>query len=217
MKHQGIPFRVTEGLEKDLSVNVTNEDSALTLRLQDAGMDGNASMFTMAYPISSRVDDNFTLKLKYQVIKGNESNIWVYVFDDTDEWLYPFAASENFVLTSETKDLYGYANLLGDNISLVEVSMLVDDNSSAILRLEELSVSSGENYSVKFYAVPNEEVPYEVFIEKDFEPAINYAAALTAAVAFGVFTIWYLFKKVEYAGVDEEHQGERGVCRERSN
>jgi hypothetical protein len=217
MKHQGIPFRVTEGLEKDLSVNVTNEDSALTLRLQDAGMDGNASMFTMVYPIRSRVDDNFTLKLKYQVIEGNESNIWVYVFDDTDEWLYPFAASENFVLTSETKDLYGYANLLGDNISLVEVSMLVDDNSSAILRLEELSVSSGENYSVKFYAVPNEEVPYEVFIEKDFEPAINYAAALTAAVAFGVFTIWYLFKKVEYAGVDEEHQGERGVCRERSN
>jgi hypothetical protein len=199
MRHSQIPFRITEGLEKDLSVNVTSGDSALTLRLHDAGTDGNASIFTMAYPISTRVDNNFTLKLRYRVIEGNRSNIWVYVFDDTDEWLYPFAASEDFVLTSETKDLYGYANLLGDNISLVEFSMLVDDNSSAIIRLEEFSVGGGENCSVKFYAAPNEEVPYEVFVERDFKPSINYAAALTAAVAFGVLTIWYLYRKVEYA------------------
>jgi hypothetical protein len=197
MKHSRMPFRVTEGLEEDLSVNVTSEGSALTLKLHDAGVDGNVSMFTVAYPISTRVDNNFSIHLRYRVIEGNGSNIWVYVFDDTDEWLYPFAASENFVLTSETEDLYGYANLLGDNVSLVEVSMLLEDSASAILRLDEFSVSGGENYNVEFYAYPNEEVSYEVFIERDFKPSIDYAFALIAMVAFGAVAIWRLYRKVE--------------------
>jgi hypothetical protein len=205
MKHPRMPFRVTEGLEEDLNVNITSEDSALTLRLHDTGIDGNESILTMAYPISTRVDNNFTLNLKYSVIEGNVSNILVYVFDDTDEWLYPFAAPEDFVLTPETNDLFGHANLFGDNISLVEVSMLLNDNASGTLRLDEFSVSSSENYSVKFYAVPNEEVPYEIFVERDFKPSINYAAALTAALAFGVLTIWYVYKKVECT--QESQQG----------
>jgi hypothetical protein len=206
MEHSQMPFRIIEGLEKDLSVNVTSEDSGLMLGLHDAGIDGNASLFTMTYPISTRVDNNFSLHLRYNVIEGNGSNIWVYVFDDTDEWLYPFAASEDFVLTPETKDLYGHANLLGDDISLVEVSMLVDDNSSAVLRLHELSVSGSENYSVKFYATPNEEVPYEVFVERDFKPSINYVAALISTVTLGVLTIWYLYRRVNVHEVDERHQ-----------
>jgi hypothetical protein len=196
MKHQRMPFRVTEGLEGDLDANVTSEDATLTLRLHDVGVDGNESMFTMAYPINSRFDDNFTLKLRYKMIEGNESNIWVYVFDDTDEWLYPFAASENFVLSSETKDLYGYANLLGDNISLVEVSILVDDNSSAVIRLEEFSICGNGNYSVELHAAPSEEVPYEVFIERDFKPSITYATALIVTVTLGASTIWYAYRKV---------------------
>jgi hypothetical protein len=198
MKHSQIPFRITEGLENDLSVNATEADSTLTLRLKDAGIDGNASMFTMAYPISARVDHDFSLHLRYRLIEGNGSNIWVYVFDDTDEWLYPFAASEDFVLTPQTKDLYGRANLLGDNISLVEVSMLVDDNASAVFRLEEFSVSDGEKYNVEFYAMPNEEIPYEVFVERDFKPSISYVVALISTVALSVFVIWYLYRKVKY-------------------
>ncbi len=197
MKHAQIPFRVTEGLEEDLSVDVTSEDSALTFRLKDAGVDGNASMFTMAYPISVNVDNNFVLKLKYKLIEGNESNIWVYVFDDTDEWLYPYAASEDFVLTPETKDLHGYANLLGDNVSLVEISILLEDNEAAILRLEELSVSGSENYNVELYAFPSAEIDYEVFIERDFKPSIDYALASIAMVAFGAVAIWCLYRKVE--------------------
>jgi 4-amino-4-deoxy-L-arabinose transferase-like glycosyltransferase len=199
MKHQKMPFKVTEGLEDDLCANVTSGDAGFTLRLQDRGINGNASMFTMAHPVSVHVNDNFSLHIKYRMIEGNRSNIWVYVFDDTDEWLYPFAASENLVLTAETRDLYGYANLFGDNISLVEVSILLDDNASAVLRLDEFSVSGSENYNVEFYAVPNEEVPYEVFVERDFKPSISYVAALISTVALGVLFIWYVYRKVRCA------------------
>jgi hypothetical protein len=203
MKHSKMPFRVTEGLEGDLDANVTSEDAKLTLKLQDAGIDGNESIFTIAYPVSARVGDNFSLHLRYRVIEGNASNVWVYVFDDTDEWLYPFAASEDFVLTSETKDLYGHANLLGDDISLVEVSVMVDDNASAILRLDEFSVSGSESYSVKFYAFPTEEVAYEVFVERDFEPSISYAAALISTVTLGALIIWYLYRRTNTPELDE--------------
>jgi len=197
MKHAQMPFRVTGEPEEDLSVNVTSEDSTLTLRIQDAGLDESASTFTIAYPISARVDNNFSMHLRYRLIEGNESNIRVHVFDDTDEWLYPFAVSEDFVLTPETKDMHGYANLLGDDVSLVEVSMLVENNTSAVLRLDELSVSGSENYNVEFYAYPNEEVSYEVFIERDFKPSIAYASALIAAVAFGVVAVWRVYNKAE--------------------
>ena len=111
--------------------------------------------------------------------------------------MYAFAAPEDFVLTPETKDLYGHANLRGDNISLVEVSMLLDDNASATLRLDELSASGSENYNVKFYAYPNEEIPYEVFVERDFKPSTNYATALTSTAALGVLAIWYIYRKAE--------------------
>ncbi len=53
MKHQRMPFRVTEGFEGDLVVNVTSVNSTLALRLQDTGFDGNANTFTMVYPVSA--------------------------------------------------------------------------------------------------------------------------------------------------------------------
>jgi hypothetical protein len=198
MKHPKMPFRVTEGLEKDLNVNATSEDSALTLRLQDQGLDGNASTLTLAYPLSVHVDYNFSLHLRYRLVEGNVSNVVLSVFDDTDWWLYSYAAPEDFVLTPESKDLYGHSNILSDDLSLVAVSISLDDNTSATFRLDELSVSS-ENYSVKFYATPFEEVSYEVFIERDFKPSVNYAAALISTVTLGTLTIWYLYRKMERA------------------
>lgn len=203
MKHQRMPFRVTEGLEGDLDLDVTSEDAGLTLKLQDAGIDGKESIFTVAYPVSVRVSDKFSLHLQYSMIEGNKSNVWVYVFDDTDEWLYPFYASEDFVLTSETKDCYGHANLLGDDIALVEVSVRVDDNASVILRLDELSVGCSENYSVKLYAFPTEDVAYEVFVERDFEPPISYTVALISTVTLGVLVIWYLYRRANTPKLDE--------------
>jgi len=198
MKHPKMPFRVTGGLEKDLNVNATSEDSALTLRLQDEGVDGNPSTLTVAYPLSDRVDYNFSLHLRYRLVEGNVSNVVFSVFDDTDEWLYSFAAPEDFVLTPESKDLYGYSNILNDNISFVSVSMSLGDNTSATFRLDELSVRS-EDYSVKFYATPYEEVSYEVFIERDFKPSVNYAAALISTVTLGILTLWCLYRKMERA------------------
>ena len=206
MKHAQMPFRIIEGLEKDLNVETTSEDSALTFRLQDRGVDGDKSICTIAYPVSAHIDHNFSLHLKYGIIEGNLSNVLVYVFDDTDEWLSPFAALEDFVLTSETKDLYGHANLLGDDISLVEVSVMVDDNASAILRLDEFSVSGSESYSVKFYAFPTEEVAYEVFVERDFEPSISYAAALISTVTLGALIIWYLYRRTNTPELDERNK-----------
>ncbi|HEX9862917.1 MAG TPA: glycosyltransferase 87 family protein [Candidatus Bathyarchaeia archaeon] len=206
MKHAQMPFRIIEGLEKDLNVETTSEDSALTFRLQDRGVDGDKSICTIAYPVSAHIDHNFSLHLKYGIIEGNLSNVLVYVFDDTDEWLYPFAALEDFVLTSETKDLYGHANLLGDDISLVEVTVMVDDNASAILRLDEFSVSGSESYSVKFYAFPTEEVAYEFFVERDFEPSISYAAALISTVTLGALIIWYLYRRTNTPELDERNK-----------
>jgi hypothetical protein len=130
------------------------------------------------------------------LVEGNVSNIVFSVFDDTDYWLYSFAAPEDFVLTPKSKDLYGHSNISNDYISLVAVSISLDDNTSATFRLDELSVSS-EDYSVKFYATPNEEVSYEVFVERDFKPSVNYAAALITTVTLGILTIWYVYRKME--------------------
>jgi len=121
------------------------------------------------------------------------------LFDDTDEWLYPFNASEDYVLTAKTEDLYGYANLNGDSLSLVAITMTLDDNASAAIRIDELSANGSQAFNVKFYADPNEDVPYEVFIERDFKPSIGYALALISTVAFGVAAIWRLYRKVERA------------------
>jgi hypothetical protein len=131
------------------------------------------------------------------LIDGNVSGVRVDVLDDTDEWLYAFNASENFVLTPESKDLYGYSNLLNDDISLIGVTALLNDSSSATVRLDELSVSDSENFNVGFYTHPNEEVHYEVFVERDFKSSITYVTALISTVAFGAVVIWYLYTKME--------------------
>jgi hypothetical protein len=196
MKHPAMPFRVTDGLDGDLSVNPTSNGSTLTLDLDDEGVDGQGSLFRMAYPCKVHVGDNFRLSFKYKLIDGNVSGVLLDVLDDTDEWLYPFNASENFVLTPESKDLSGYSNLLHDDLSLLGVTVLLDNNSSATVRLDKLSVSDGENFNVAFYAHPNEEVHYEVSIERDFKSSITYAIALISTVALGAVTLWYLYKKV---------------------
>jgi hypothetical protein len=96
--------------------------------------------------------------------------------------------------------------LLGDDISLVEVTVMVDDNASAILRLDEFSVSGSESYSVKFYAFPTEEVAYEFFVERDFEPSISYAAALISTVTLGALIIWYLYRRTNTPELDERNK-----------
>jgi hypothetical protein len=198
MKHAAMPFRVMDGLEGDLEVDAATNGSALTLRLHDEGVDGKSSEFRMVYPREAYVGDDFRLSFKYTLIDGNVSGVRVDLFDDTDEWLYPFNASENFVLTPDSKDAYGYANLHGDTVSLIEIVIPLDDGASATISLEELSVSSsGDFFSLEFYARDNEEIRYEVFIERDFRPTILYGVALALSVAFGVATLYCLYKRIK--------------------
>jgi 4-amino-4-deoxy-L-arabinose transferase-like glycosyltransferase len=197
MKHPAMPFRVTDGLDSDLEVNATSNGSTLTLKLHDEGVDGNSSLFRMAYPCESYVGDDFRLHLKYELIDGNLSGVQLDVLDDTDEWMYTFNASEDFVLTPATKDLYGYSNLLHDKISLVRVAVLLENNSSATVRLDELSIEGSESSNVGFYAYPGEEVHCEMFIERDFKPSISYATALISTIALGTIVVYNLYRKVE--------------------
>jgi hypothetical protein len=206
MKHPAMPFRVTDGLEGDLEVNATSNGSTLTLNLHDEGVDGNSSLFRMVYPYKYYVGDDFRLHFKYELINGNVSGVHLDVLDDTDEWIYTFNASEDFILTPVTKDLYGYSNLLHDEISLVGVVVLLENNSSATFRLDELSVVGSENSNVGFYAYPSEQVPYEMFIERDFKPSISYATALISAVALGTTAILYLYRKLNGASEKQNNK-----------
>jgi 4-amino-4-deoxy-L-arabinose transferase-like glycosyltransferase len=193
MAHPAIPFRVTDGLDGDLDVNATVNGSALVLKLRDVGVDGRGSMLRLAYPCGVYVGDDFSLSFKYKVTEGNVSDVLLDVFDDTDEWIYTFDATENFVLKPDSKDACGSSNLPNDQLSLVAISMLLDDNSSATIKLEELAVNSNNGTcEVKFYASNSEEILYEIFVERDFTPSTGYGAALILTVAFGAATLYRL-------------------------
>jgi len=202
MKHPKMPFRVTDGLDGDLNINVTSDGSALLLKLWDEGVDGHDSMFRMAYPCNVFVGDDFRLDLKYNVSEGEVSTVLLDVFDDTDEWLYTFVAPEEFVLKPDTRDVHGCSNLLNDNISLVAIMISLEDGASATFELEEFSVSGGESCGIQFYAEADEEIVYEVFIERDFKPSFYYVVALISAVALGVVAICLLYRRARCMQVD---------------
>jgi hypothetical protein len=203
MKHPSIPFRVTDGLESDLDINMSRDDSALLLELHDRGMDGRASLFRIAYPYEAYVGEDFSLRLRYHIIEGNVSDVLLDVFDDADEWLYTFQAAEGFVLKPGTKDIFGYSNLRNDHISLVGIVILLGDGSSATFRLEELGIGGSKSSSVKFYAEDSEEIGYRVFVERDFKPSAQYVSALTLSVALSLVTVYYLYRRVEGRSGDE--------------
>jgi hypothetical protein len=198
MAHPSIPFRVTDGLAGDIDINATSDESALVLKIRDEGVNGVGNTFRMAYPCSIYVEDEFNVTFSYTVIDGNVSNVLLDVFDDTDEWLYSFNTTENFVLKPDSKDIYGYSNLPNDHLSLVAISMFIDDNSSATIKLEELQINSNNGIDeVEFYARNNEEISYEIFIERDFVPSTSYIVALILTVTFGVATLHRLYVKIE--------------------
>ncbi|MEM3550346.1 MAG: glycosyltransferase 87 family protein [Candidatus Bathyarchaeia archaeon] len=201
MAHPFIPFRVTDGLDRDLEVNITTNGSSLVLRLRDKGEDGKESTFRMVYPFSAYVDDDFSLIFKYKILEGAVSNVFVDVFDDTDDWIYAFNAAENFVLNAESESLLGCSNLYGDEISLIGVTLNAKDCSSATVELRELNIScNGETHSVKFYSKNTEKVGYEVFIERDWQPPIYYTASLVLAFGFGLAAIYFMHKKLKVLG-----------------
>jgi hypothetical protein len=205
MKHPNMPFRVTDGLDSDLDIDVTSRGSSLLLELNDEGLDGHGSLLRMAYPCRAYVGDDFSLTLKYRVVEGGVSNVLLDVFDEADEWLYAFDAPEDFVLKPHSRDVHGHSNLLNDPISLVAMVILLDDGSSATIRLDELSISDGESRNIEFYAESCEEVRYEVFIERDFEPTPFYIATLILSVAFGFAAVYNLYGRIEVYADDGFH------------
>ena len=207
MEHPAIPFRVTDGLDGDLNIEIASDGSALLLELQDNGVDGHSSMFRMAYPFRAQVGGDFSLSLRYRVMEGNVSNVLLDVFDDTDDWLYTFDAPEDFLLKPDSKDVHGHSNLFNDHISLVAVAVFLDDGSSATIRLEEPRISGGEGLFGEFHAESSEEIPYKLFIERDFEPPLQYITTLILSVAFGTATIYHLYEKIKRQMDDDRNDG----------
>lgn len=196
LAHPTIPFRVTDGLDGDLEVKMALNGSALVFKLRDKGLDGKGSLFRIAYPLDVYVFDDFSLNLRYRILEGSASNLFLDVFDDFDEWIYTFNTTENFTLKTSSKDLYGYSNLRGDHISLVALSIFIEDDSSVVIKLEELSIKTNtENYAVEFYSRKNEKISYAIFIEKDWRPSTYYLAVITISVALSIGTFQYLHGK----------------------
>ena len=196
MKHPGTPFKV-EGSSSDLRIDAAVYNSTLILNLQDQGVDGRSSILRMAYPCEVYVEEDFTLNLRYKILYGRVSNVYLEVFDDTDEWLYSFQATENFTLKPDTKDIHGYSNLSNDRISLIVITVIIGDGASAKIKLDELSINDDKTCKVRFYAKNNKSLRYKVFIERDFRPPVHYLAASIASVTLTVATAHRLYRRIE--------------------
>lgn len=201
LAHPAIPFRVTDGFDGDLKVNASVDGSGLVLTLKDEGLDGGGSMFRMAYPLDVYVGNDFSLNLTYKVLEGSVSNMFFDIFDDTDGWLYSYnvkITDGNFVLNARSKDIYGYSNLYGDHISLFALSIFIENGASVVIKLEGISVKNGDKkYDLKFYAMESEEIPCEIFIERDWKPTIYYRGSLSMFVAFSIVTFYFSYRKIK--------------------
>ena len=187
LKHPVLPFRITDGLYGDLAFGAESQGSSLLFRLTDLGTDGKPTSLRMAYPIQTNVNKDFALSLRYTVLNGSAPGSILDVFDDTDEWIYSFRASGDFVLSSESKDLYGHSYLLGDHLSLVGLTYTLADNSSAVVRLDSIGLAAE---SLALYARDNEVTSYEVFIQRDFKPSIGYLVSLTTSAILAAVSIF---------------------------
>ncbi|MEM2514606.1 MAG: glycosyltransferase 87 family protein, partial [Candidatus Bathyarchaeia archaeon] len=144
MAHPKIPFKVTDGLNGNLEVSIKGDGTTLKINLADKGLDGKDSLFRIAYPCEYYVGDSFRVNVEYEMaVSGNATPIMMLdVFDETDEWLYTFRMKEeNFTLTPDACDIDGYANLKGDIISLVALSMAIKNGETAIFLLKKLSIN----------------------------------------------------------------------------
>jgi len=202
MKHPSLPFRMEESGD-DLSITARSDGSTLILNLYDKGLDGHGSFIRMIYPCETYVGEDFSLHLKYKVVSGEVSTVLLDVFDDTDEWLYSFNASEDFILKPDSVDVYGYSNLFKDRISLIAIVISLNNGSSATIRLEGLSVNGSDSFNVNFHVKNSELLHYKVFIEHDFKPSIQFTATLILSTSSGIVAIYYFYKKLKRFKTDE--------------
>lgn len=178
MAHPKIPFRVTDGINGDLKSVVKGNGTILIIDLVDGGLDGKDSIFRIAYPYETYIGEDFKVNLKYKVISTNDTvpTIILDIFDETDEWLYAFKVTdENFILTPDTADINGHANLIGDHMSLIALSITIKDGGAATVLLKNLSIG---DQSVVLSTEDNETVRYEIYVEKAFKVSEHYLITL---------------------------------------
>jgi hypothetical protein len=203
MVHPHIPFRITDGLEKDLKLNITEEKGFLRLALIDLGLDGQETLLRLAYPCDFTVEKDFLLNLKYRVIEGETANIKLDVFDEVDEWLYTFEAKENLILRPESRDSTGNSKLEGDQISLIAIVFIIADGSSTTVLLEEMSIQTDKkSQKIEFYSEESEEIPFEIYVERDFNPSTYHVSTLSLTVILGLITLIILDKESEKIALD---------------
>jgi hypothetical protein len=198
MGHPRIPFRITDGLDGDLQVNMTSNGSGIVLRVRDLGADGSSSLFRMAYPLRLQVDESFCLSLGYKVL-GSSYRVLLDIFDESDDWLYTYEASENFDLDGKARDLSGYANLMGDEISLMAISLVVGNGGFADLILSELTIDGSR---IRLGIDDEEEVVYRVLVERDFKPTPIYSVSLAASFILSLLTIHLSLRRGERMELD---------------
>ncbi|MEM1515873.1 MAG: hypothetical protein QXH24_07520, partial [Candidatus Bathyarchaeia archaeon] len=136
------------------------------------------SIFRIAYPYEAYIGEDFRVNLEYKImtVGSVQPTIMLEIFDDVDEWLYTFRVTEeNFTLTPETPDIDGHANLKGDTMSLLALSVIVRNGEAADLLLKNLGIN---DYRIVLFSEDSEAVPYEIYIEKTFRASIGYLTTL---------------------------------------
>ncbi|MEM2094297.1 MAG: glycosyltransferase family 87 protein [Candidatus Bathyarchaeia archaeon] len=187
LKHPVMAFRVTDGLYGDLTFDVKSQNSTLLIRVRDLGRDGRSSLFRVVYPLQTIVDQDFSVNVDYTVIEGTLQDSMLDIFDETDEWLYSFRISENPILNSESRDIFGNSWISGDEVCLLGLVYTIADNSSATIRINHLAIAKAFPVP-QLYALEEEIVNYEIFVQRDFEPSIGYVLSTTLATAFCVLS-----------------------------
>jgi len=175
MKHPKIPFRITDGLDKDLLCHIRYENSTLTIELKDEGLDKRNSIFRIAYPYSTRIGYEFPLPIAYSVIDGSPSSIMLDIFDDKDEWIYTIrlpATPHQPVVSCEIPQY-----ILGDDISLIALVVSLNDRDSTTIKLYE-TIGNANNH-INLYAENTEKIHYKILIERDPTLTLEYQLNLS--------------------------------------
>jgi hypothetical protein len=163
MKHPKIPFRITDGLDKDLLCHIRYENSTLTIELKDEGLDKRNSIFRIAYLYSTRIGYGFPLPIAYSVIGSSSPTIMLDIFDDKDEWIYTIrlpATPHQPVVSCEIPPY-----ILGDDISLIALVVSLNDGDSTAVKLYETIGNTTSH--INLYAENTEKIHYKILIERD--------------------------------------------------
>jgi hypothetical protein len=195
MKHPKIPFRITDGLDKDLLCSIRYENSTLTIELRDEGLDERRSIFRIAYPYPTRAGYEFPLPIAYSVIGNSSPTIMLDIFDDKDEWIYTIrlpAAPDQTIAGCKIPPY-----ILGDDISLIALVVSLNDGDSTTIKLYG-NIGNTTNH-ISLYAENTEKIHYRILIERDPAPTPEYQLSLSTS-AILLPTLLYRTARISIKG-----------------